>query len=102
MWYSANILTSSGKKKFHLKKRRKYFLTRNWGLVWRFKSKKRFFFKIRRKKNSWKRFNRNFKNTYQKKKLKRINIRKKNYKKSYKTSKKGHVLKKPFLNIFSV
>lgn len=102
MWYSANILTSSGKKKFHLKKRRKYFLTRNWGLVWRFKSKKRFFFKIRRKKNSWKRFNRNFKNTYQKKKLKRINIRKKNYKKSYKTSKKGHVLKKPFLNIFSI
>ena len=102
MWYTSKMLKSSGKKKSHLKKRRKYFLTRNWGLIWRLKLKKRFFFKLRRKKNSWKKFNRNFKNSYQKKKLKRINSRKKSYKKKFKVSKKKKVLKKPFLNLFSI
>ena len=102
MWYTSKMLKSSGKKKSHLKKRRKYFLTRNWGLIWRLKLKKRFFFKLRRKKNSWKKFNRNFKNIYQKKKLKRINSRKKSYKKKFKVSKNKKVLKKPFLNLFSI
>jgi hypothetical protein len=97
--YIMKIKNSTGKRKFHLEKRFRYLLKRNWGLIWRFKSKNRFFFKSRRKKSSWKKFHRSFKNKYQKKKQKF----KKNNNRFRKAHKKNLFSKKKrFLNVFSL
>ena len=93
--YQAKKKNSTGNRKNHLEKRFKYLLKRNWGLIWRIKTKNRFFFKKRKKKNFWKIFHRNFKNKHQKKKIKFKKI-KKNFRVKYKKKQKR------FNNVFSI
>jgi len=93
--YQAKKKNSTGNRKNHLEKRFKYLLKRNWGLIWRIKNKNRFFFKKSKKKNFWRNFHRNFKNKYQRRKIKFKKI-KKNFRIQYKRKQKR------FNNVFSI
>ena len=87
-WYKNSLKQVPKRKKLHLKKRLNYCLKRNWGIVWKSKSKTKFFFKRRKKRKFWKKFNRKIKH---KKK-------KKFWKKRYRYKKQR--LKKRNLNLF--
>ena len=96
VWYKKSLKGSSKRTKFHLKKRLRYVLRRNWGILWRLKSKNKFFFRFRKKKNFWKKCNRHFKNNYQKRKFKQKFFKKKRYKFAYRKRR----LKKRYLSLF--
>ena len=49
-WYKNSLKQVSKRKKLHLKKRLNYCLKRNWGIVWKSKSKTKFFLKKKKKK----------------------------------------------------
>ena len=87
-WYKNSLKQVSKRKKLHLKKRLNYCLKRNWGIVWKSKSKTKFFLKKKKKRKFWKKFNRKVKN-----KKKR-----KFWKKRYRYKKQR--LKKRNLNLF--
>ena len=91
-WYKNSLKQVSKRKKLHLKKRLNYCLKRNWGIVWKSKSKTKFFLK-KKKRKFWKKFNRKVKN-----KKKRKFWKKTNTKKRYRSKKQR--LKKRNLNLF--
>lgn len=92
-WYKNSLKQVSKRKKLHLKKRLNYCLKRNWGIVWKSKSKTKFFLKKKKKRKFWKKFNRKVKN-----KKKRKFWKKTNTKKRYRSKKQR--LKKRNLNLF--
>ena len=87
-WYKSSLKQVSKRKKLHLKKRLNYLLKRNWGIIWKSKSKTKFFLKKKKKRKFWKKFNRKIKH-----KKKR-----KFWKKRYRYKKQR--LKKRNLNLF--
>ena len=92
-WYKSSLKQVSKRKKLHLKKRLNYLLKRNWGTIWKSKSKTKFFFKKRKKRKFWKKFNRKFKHNKKKKFWKKFNT-----KKRYRSKKQR--LRKRNLNLF--
>ena len=102
--YLSLISTSTNSKKtFHLKKRFLFLLKRTWGIVFRIRSKKKFFVKKTSKKNSWKKFNRkNLKiKKFKRKNLNLSSFKRKTFKKLQKNVRYTKNKKKK-LNLFSV
>lgn len=92
-WYKNSLKQLPKRQKLHIKKRLNFFLKRNWGIAWKSKSKTKFFFKKRKKRKFWKKFNRKIKNKKKKKFWRKINI-----KKRYRSKKLR--LRKRNLNLF--
>jgi hypothetical protein len=70
-YYNRIAKESVKKKRDALIKQFKWFTRKRWGYVWKIKSKKRFFYR-ERKRHPWRTRHRNYKNTYQKRERKRF------------------------------